>query len=524
MNEAKVKRALVSVSDKTAIAELARALSERGIEIVSTGGTLDKIKEAGVPAVSVRSFTGSPEVMDGRVKTLHPKIHAGILYRRDNEEDCEQLAQLESKGIDLVVVNLYPFEKTVARANVTEAEAIENIDIGGPSMLRSAAKNFYHVAVVVDPSDYNVLLAELEAHDGSTTLEFRRRCAAKAFNLTSRYDTAINAFFSGGPVGQSGAERFPLTLSQTWQFKSRLRYGENPHQEAAVYGEPVYDGATLLEAEILGGKELSYNNYNDLNACLDLLLEFSEPFACVLKHANPCGAAIGKTIADAYKAAYDSDPLSAYGSIIGLNKPVDMDCAALLHETPFVECIIAPDFAPDALKMLQKKKTRRLLRLPKLADGRLKDDLVYKHILGGLLVQSADEAEVTPSDLKSVTKRAPSEKEIADMLFAWKVVKHTKSNAIVLAKDGATVGIGMGQTSRVDAGFLAVKRAGDRSKGAVMASDAFYPMPDGVEVGTDAGVTAIIQPGGSKGDDDAIAAADKAGAAMVFTGIRHFKH
>lgn len=525
MNEAKIKRALISVSDKSGVTDLARTLHERGIEIISTGGTLEKIKEAGIPAVSVRSFTGSPEVMDGRVKTLHPKIHAGILFRRDNEEDIEQLAQLESKGIDLVVVNLYPFEKTVARPDVTEPEAIENIDIGGPSMLRSAAKNFNHVTVVVDPSDYGALLEELSAHDGATTMDFRRRCATKAFSLTARYDTAIASFFSASkPVPAADSGRFPAVLSQSWKFSSGLRYGENPHQQAAVYSQPGYPGATLLNAEILSGKELSYNNYNDLNSCLDMLLDFSEPFACVLKHANPCGAAVGKTVAEAYKAAYESDPLSAFGSIIGLNKPVDMACAELLHETHFVECIIAPDFDPEALKMLKKKKTRRLLRLPAITDGRLKNDLVYKHLLGGLLVQDSDEVSVAAGDLKTVTKRAPSEKELADLLFAWKVVKHTKSNAIVLAKDGATVGIGMGQTSRVDAGFLAVKRAGDRAKGAVMASDAFYPMPDGVEVGTDAGVTAIIQPGGSKGDDEAIAAADKANAAMVFTGIRHFKH
>ncbi|MDX9858638.1 MAG: bifunctional phosphoribosylaminoimidazolecarboxamide formyltransferase/IMP cyclohydrolase [candidate division Zixibacteria bacterium] len=525
MNEAKIKRALVSVSDKSGVTALAKALHERGIEIISTGGTLEKMKEAGIPAVSVRSFTGSPEVMDGRVKTLHPKIHAGILFRRDNEEDCEQLAQLESKGIDLVVVNLYPFEKTVARPDVTESDAIENIDIGGPSMLRSAAKNFNHVTVVVDPADYDTLLQEIEEHDGMTSLEFRRRCATKAFSLTARYDTAISTYFnSSGTETSATGSRFPAVLAQTWQFRSSLRYGENPHQDAAVFVQAGYTGPTLLDAEILSGKELSFNNYNDLNACLDLLLEFTEPFACVLKHANPCGAAVSKNIAEAYKAAYESDPLSAFGSIIGVNKTVDLDCANHLHETHFVECIIAPDFAPDALKLLQKKKTRRLLRLPAIARGRLKGDTAFKHILGGLLVQSADDAEISVNDLKVVTKRAPTQREINDMLFAWKVVKHTKSNAIVLAKNGATVGIGMGQTSRVDAGFLAVKRAGERAKGSVMASDAFYPMPDGVEVGTDAGVTAIIQPGGSKGDDDAVAAADKAGAAMVFTGIRHFKH
>lgn len=524
MHDGKIKRALISVSDKTGIAMLANRLHERGIEIISTGGTLEKIKEAGVPAVSVRSFTGSPEVMDGRVKTLHPKIHAGILFRRDNEKDTEQLAQLDAKSIDLVVVNLYPFQQTVAKKGATHDEIIENIDIGGPSMLRSSAKNYKHVTIIVDPGDYETLLEEIDKHDGATSLEFRQRCSAKTFALTAEYDSAIAGYFASLENDSENQGAFPSTLSQVWKFKSGLRYGENPHQQAALYRLPGYPGTTLLDAEILSGKELSYNNYNDLNTCLEMLLDYSEPFSCVLKHANPCGAAVGKTIAEAYKAAYESDPLSAFGSIIGLNKPVDMEAAKLLHETFFVECIVAPDFDEEAVKLLKKKKARRLLKLPGITKGYLEGDRVYRPILGGLLVQDADQHEITAADLKAVTKRKPTDKEIADLLFAWKVVKHTKSNAIVLAANGATVGIGMGQTSRVDAGFLAVKRAGDRAKGAVMASDAFYPMPDGVEVGTNAGVTAIIQPGGSKGDEDAIKAADEAGAAMVFTGVRHFKH
>ena len=522
MSDTKIKRALISVSDKTGIAMLAGRLHELGIEIISTGGTLEKIKESGVPAVSVRAFTGSPEVMDGRVKTLHPKIHAGILYRRDNKKDTEQLAQLEGKSIDLVVVNLYPFQQTLARKDAKHAEIIENIDIGGPSMLRSSAKNYKYVTVVVDPGDYEALIEEIVKHDGGTSPEFRQHCSAKTFALTAAYDAAIASYF--GKIEKAESKQFAPTLTQVWKFRSSLRYGENPHQSAALYAQPGYSGASLIEAEVLAGKELSYNNYNDLNTCLEMLLDYSEPFSCVLKHANPCGAAVGKTIAEAYKAAHDSDPLSAYGSIIGLNKPVDMAAAELLHETFFVECIVAPDFDPEALKLLKKKKARRLLRLPAITDGSLRQDLAYRHILGGLLVQDADHHEISAADLKVVTKRKPTEQEMKDLLFAWKVVKHTKSNAIVLAKNGATVGIGMGQTSRVDAGELAVKRAGDRANGAVMASDAFYPMPDGVEVGTNVGVTAIIQPGGSKGDDDAIAAADKAGATMVFTGIRHFKH
>jgi phosphoribosylaminoimidazolecarboxamide formyltransferase/IMP cyclohydrolase len=520
--QGKIKRALISVSDKTGLVELAAELEKLGVEIISTGGTMKKLRDSGVHAVSITSFTGSPEVMDGRVKTLHPKVHGALLFRRSNPKDCEELEQLESRPIDLVVVNLYPFRETVARPDAEDEEIIENIDIGGPSMLRSAAKNHGDVTVIVDPSDYPALIKELQEHDGATTFEFRRTCAGKAFALTAEYEAAIAAYFqSGKPTGQIS---FPGALTVRYKHRSGLRYGENPHQQAAVYEEPGFKYPTLLRADILSGKELSYNNYGDLDACLDLLLDFDEPFACILKHANPCGAAIGKTLAEAYKKAYDSDPLSAFGSIIGVNKEIDKDAAELIHETEFVECILAPGFAEGVLDRLKKKKTRRILVLPELQHKRGADERVLKFIRGGLLVQSADNHVLDPKELKVVTKRAPTAKELDDLLFGWKVVKHTKSNAIVLAKNGGTVGIGMGQTSRVDSGFMAVKRAGDRAAGAVMASDAFFPMPDGVEVATDKGVTAIIQPGGSKGDEQAIAAADKAGAAMVFTGIRHFKH
>ncbi len=518
----KIKRALISVSDKTGLQDLARQLDKKGIEIISTGGTLKKIKEAGVQAISISAFTGCPEVMDGRVKTLHPKVHGAILFRRDNPKDIEQLAQLESRSIDLVVVNLYPFEATLKQNGATEEDIIENIDIGGPTLIRAASKNFSAVTVVVDPADYNELVEQLNKDDGATSLEFRKKCAAKAFTMTCAYDSAIAGYFTAGKDAREN--KFPSIRILKYDFHDKLRYGENPHQEAAVYANKNYPGPTLLRAAFLSGKELSYNNYGDLDACLELLLDFSEPFACVLKHANPCGAAVGKTLAEAYQRAYDSDPLSAYGSIIGLNQIVDLECAKLLHETFFVECMLAPGFTEEAISLLTKKKARRILTLPEIKNKRPVDDLSYKFILGGLLVQTADTLETAKADLKVVTKRPPNEKEIRDLLFAWKIVKHTKSNAIVLAKDGATVGIGMGQTSRVDAGALAVKRAGDRAKGAVMASDAFFPMPDGVEVATEAGVTAIIQPGGSKGDEQAIEAADKAGAAMVFTGIRHFKH
>ncbi|UCD64579.1 MAG: bifunctional phosphoribosylaminoimidazolecarboxamide formyltransferase/IMP cyclohydrolase [Candidatus Zixiibacteriota bacterium] len=517
-----IKRALISVSDKTGVEKLARALEERGVEIISTGGTLNVLKKAGIHAISVSTFTGAPEILGGRVKTLHPRVHAGILYRRDHPGDVEQMSTSDSKAIDLGVVNLYPFEQTVAKQDATDWEIIENIDIGGPSMIRAAAKNYRSVTVVVEPDDYPRLLQEMAAHDGGTSMAFRRECAARAFALSAAYDTSIADYF--GPGGAKPKEIFPPKLRLRFSKRSELRYGENPHQKASLYASDVFRGPSLIRAEQLSGKELSYNNYGDLDACLEMLLDFSEPFACVLKHANPCGAAIGKNVAEAYKRAYESDPLSAYGSIIGLNKEVDDECAQLLHETPFVECILAPAFTAGAIKLLKKKKNRRILTLPELMKGRPGGELVYRFVRGGLLVQTADDQDTPEAELKVVTKRAPTKNEMKDLLFGWKVVKHTKSNAIVLAKDGATVGIGMGQTSRVDSGFMAVKRAGERAKGAVMASDAFFPMPDGVGVGTDAGVTAIIQPGGSKGDEQTIAAADKAGAAMVFTGMRHFKH
>jgi len=521
-DQGKIKRALISVSDKTGLVDLALELEKFGIEIVSTGGTMKKLRDAGVHAVSITSFTGSPEVMDGRVKTLHPKVHGALLYRRDNPKDCEELALLDSRSIDLVVVNLYPFRETVARPEAQDEEIIENIDIGGPSMLRSAAKNHTDVTVVVDPADYPALVRELHDHDGSTTFEFRRACAGKVFGLTAEYEAAIAAYFQSGKP--DGKNLFPANLALRYHHRSGLRYGENPHQEAALYADPGFKHPSLLRAEVVSGKELSYNNYGDLDACLDMLLDFDKPFACILKHANPCGAAVGLTLAEAYRKAYESDPLSAFGSIIGVNREVDKDAAELIHETQFVECLLAPGFAEGVLDKLRKKKARRILLLPEMAGKRGTDEKVYRFIRGGLLVQTADNHVLDPKTLKVVTKRAPVDKELQDLLFGWKVVKHTKSNAIVLAKDGATVGIGMGQTSRVDSGFMAVKRAGDRAAGAVMASDAFFPMPDGVEVATNAGVTAIIQPGGSKGDAQAIAAADKAGAAMVFTGVRHFKH
>jgi phosphoribosylaminoimidazolecarboxamide formyltransferase/IMP cyclohydrolase len=521
-DQVKIKRVLISVSDKRGIEQLALQLQEKGVEIISTGGTLKKLKDASVHAISVSTFTGSPEILGGRVKTLHPKIHAGILCRRDNPDDVNQLRELEYRFIDLVVVNLYPFRQTLSRVDADEQEIIENIDIGGPSMVRAAAKNYERVTVITDPADYEKLLNQLQTNDGATDLTFRKECAAKAFALTAVYDDTVAKYFTTGR-DEEGV-MFPHDLSLNFTYRSKLRYGENPHQKASLYAKDDYQAATLLQAEVLSGKELSFNNYYDLDACLDMLLDFQEPFACVLKHTNPCGAAVGGSIAEAYRRAYESDPLSAYGSIIGLNKEVDMSCATVLHETPFVECILAPGFTEEAFKLLKKKKNRRLLALPSITQGRMKNQMVCRYIRGGVLVQTADDIVTLESSLKTITKRAPTAEELKSLLFAWMVVKHTKSNAIVLAQGSATVGIGMGQTSRVDSSFMAVKRAGERARGAVMASDAFFPMPDAVEVATDAGVTAIIQPGGSKGDEQAIAAADKAGAAMVLTSIRHFKH
>ncbi len=520
-----IKRALISVSDKTGVDALALKLNELGVEIISTGGTLKALRKAGAHVISVSTFTGAPEILGGRVKTLHPKIHAGILYRRDVPEDVEVMSHSDYRAIDLIVVNLYPFQQTVAKPDADDELIIENIDIGGPSMIRAGAKNHESVTVVVDPSDYTTLIEQLESNDGATTYDFRRKCAGKAFELTAVYDRAISDYFAHGkPAETSGAELFPQDLSLEYTRKAELRYGENPHQQASLYGQTGFTGPTLINAEMHAGKELSFNNYYDLDACLEMILDFPEPFACVVKHANPCGAAIGKDLTEAYKRAYESDPLSAFGSIIGLNKEVDLATAELLHETPFVECIIAPSFAAESLALLKKKKNRRLLTLADISKGRPAGEMYYRFIRGGVLAQTADDQAASREMLQVVTARKPTEAEITDLLFGMKIVKHTKSNAIVLARNGATVGIGMGQTSRVDSGFMAVKRAGERAKGAVMASDAFFPMPDGVEVATDAGVTAIIQPGGSKGDEQAIEAANKANAAMVFTGIRHFKH
>ncbi len=513
----KIKRALISVYDKEGLLELARGLRQFDIDIISTGGTMKTLKDAGIPVTSVSDITGFPEILDGRVKTLHPKIHGGILARRDLPEHVSEIEKYDIYPIDLVIMNLYPFEKVTSKPDISEEEAIENIDIGGPSMVRSAAKNYGDVTIITSPSDYAALLDELKNNDGATTLEFRRKMAQAAFAKTASYDTAIAKWFS------KTDDQFPQSLNLSYKLKSGLRYGENPHQKAALYEIPDFPFASLAKGRLLSGKELSFNNIWDLEAGLQMALDFTEPFAAVIKHTNPCGAAVAETLAEAYKKALDADPVSAYGSVIALNRAVDLDTAKLLHETPFVECILAPGFEPESLALLAKKKNRRLLDVGELSRSP-ENSLEYRPITGGTLAQTPDRFDAKKENLRIVTKVAPTVQQIDELLFAFRIVKHIKSNAIVICKDRTAIGVGPGQTSRVESSMIAVRNAGERAWGAVAASDAFFPMPDGLEALAEAGVVAVIQPGGSKQDPIVIEAADRLGVAMVFTGIRHFKH
>ncbi|MCB9593352.1 MAG: bifunctional phosphoribosylaminoimidazolecarboxamide formyltransferase/IMP cyclohydrolase [Sandaracinaceae bacterium] len=518
---ARIRTALISVSDKRGVIDLARALARSGVEILSTGGTARSLRGAEIAVTDVSEYTASPEVMDGRVKTLHPRVHGGILMR-DTIGDRTQLTELGGKAIDLVVVNLYPFEDTVARGAAYD-EVIENIDIGGPSMIRSAAKNHARVTVVVDPSDYGRVVEALGEDDGPS-LALRTELAAKAFSHTAAYDGAIARYLTSRDA-EGGALPFPGTLPLHFEKVYDLRYGENPHQKGAYYVERhAPDGSLARAASLdLGKKELSYNNLVDAEAALDAVREFDAPAAVVIKHTNPCGAATGETLVDAYRAAREADALSAFGSIVALNREVDGATAEAIGES-FVECVIAPSFADDALEGLRRKKNLRLLA----TGGWVGADhaaLTYKRIGGGLVVQDRDATgagEVRSA--RVVTKRAPTAEELAALDFAWRVCKHVKSNAIVFAKPGRTVGVGAGQMSRVVSVELAAKKAGDESQGAVMASDAFFPFPDGLEAAIAVGVTAVVQPGGSVKDEDVIAAADAAGIAMIFTGVRHFRH
>ncbi len=520
-----IARALISVSDKTGLAAFGRFLAERGVEILSTGGSARALAEAGVPVVEVSAHTGFPEIMDGRVKTLHPKIHGGILARRDLAAHREAMAAHGIAPIDLVVVNLYPFEETVARG-AAAADCIENIDIGGPSMIRSAAKNHAFVTVVVDPADYQAVMDEMAANDGATGPELRARLARAAFARTAAYDAAIARW-----MAERGGEALPETLALSLERRALLRYGENPHQEAALYvGGPARPG--VASATQVQGKALSYNNLNDTDAAFELVAEFAEPAVAIIKHANPCGVAIAASPAEAFRKALACDPVSAFGGIVALNRPLDGEAAAEIAKL-FVEVVIAPEADAAARECLAAKKNLRLLvtgAMPDPADG----GLALRSIAGGMLAQTRDTGRVGADDLKVVTKRAPSEAEIADLLFAFTVCKHVKSNAIVYAKNGATVGVGAGQMSRVDSARIAAAKAREaaaaageresRTEGSVVASDAFFPFADGLLAAAEAGARAVIQPGGSMRDDEVIAAADEKGLAMVFTGLRHFRH
>lgn len=514
------KRALISLSDKTGILDFAKGLEALDYEILSTGGTAKLLRENGVSVTNVSDVTGFPECLDGRVKTLHPMIHAGILAIRDNEEHMKQLKELGVTPIDIVAINLYPFKATVLKKDVEREEVIENIDIGGPTMIRAAAKNWQDVAVIVDPADYAEILASLR-ENGAVSHEKKLELAYKVFNHTAAYDAMIAAYLRK----ETESDIFPNEFTMTYEKVQSMRYGENPHQKAAFYKEigKNYNG-TLAAAEQLHGKELSYNNINDTNGALDCLKEFGDvPCVVGVKHANPCGVSIADNLYDAYMGAYNADPVSIFGGIIATNRKVDAKTAAEMVKI-FLEIIIAPDFDEDALEILKQKKNLRLLRLPDIALPNRSDMLDMKKIAGGLLVQELNVEMFDDADVKVVTERAPSEKEMADLRFAMKVVKHTKSNGIVLAKDHATTGVGPGQTNRITALELAIDYAGDKAFGSVMASDAFFPFDDCVEAAAKAGITAIIQPGGSIRDEDSIKACNKYGIAMIFTGKRHFKH
>lgn len=524
---APVSRALLSVSDKTGLVELGTALAARGVELLSTGGTAKTLRDAGLTVRDVADVTGYPEMMDGRVKTLHPAVHGGLLALRDNVDHVAAMETHDIGAIDLVVVNLYPFEETVAKGAPYD-DVIENIDIGGPAMIRSAAKNHGFVNVIVDVQDYTPFLAELEANDGQTNYELRQRLAQTAYARTAAYDTAVSTWMAS-QVGET-----PRRQSFSGQLAQTLRYGENPHQQAAFYTDGSHRPG-VATAQQHQGKELSYNNINDTDAAFELVSEFDPaagPTCAIIKHANPCGVARGDTMLEAYKRAFDCDRTSAFGGIIAVNQTLDGPTAEEIAGI-FTEVVIAPGADADALAVFAKKKNLRLLTTDGLADPKAAA-MAVRQVSGGFLVQDKDIGGITREDLRVVTKRAPSEQELADLLFAWTVAKHVKSNAIIYVKDGATVGVGAGQMSRVDSTRIAARKAQDMcdvmglpvplTQGSVVASDAFFPFADGLITAAEAGATALIQPGGSMRDEEVIAAADEAGLAMVFTGMRHFRH
>ncbi len=516
----KITRALVSVSDKAGIVDFCRELSQLGIEILSTGGTAKTLADNRIPATEVSDYTGFPEMMDGRVKTLHPKVHGGILGRRGVDDAV--MAQNGIKPIDMVVVNLYPFEQTIAKPDCDFETAIENIDIGGPTMIRAAAKNHADVAVVVNPADYAGIIAELKNSGSSLSAKTRFNLALQSFEHTARYDTAISAY-----LGNLNGERFPDTLNLQFYKSQAMRYGENPHQQAAFYREKAPASGAIAAAKQLQGKELSYNNIADADAALECVKSFTDKPACVIvKHANPCGVAEADTLLAAYELAYATDPTSAFGGIIAFNRELDKETAAEIIKRQFVEVIIAPSIGADAQTVLAAKQNVRALECGNWTNAG-ETALDFKRVAGGLLVQDKDFGKIAAADLKVVSKRAPTEQELADLLFAWKVAKFVKSNAIVYCKNGRTIGVGAGQMSRVYSARIAGIKAADEGlavSGSVMASDAFFPFRDTVDAAAEAGITAIIHPGGSMRDGEVIEAADEHNIAMVFTGMRHFRH
>ncbi|EPE2652145.1 bifunctional phosphoribosylaminoimidazolecarboxamide formyltransferase/IMP cyclohydrolase [Vibrio fluvialis] len=530
MNNARpIRRALISVSDKTGIVEFAKALSERGVDILSTGGTARLLAEQGIAVTEVSDYTGFPEMMDGRVKTLHPKVHGGILGRRGQDDDVMNTHAINP--IDMVVVNLYPFAQTVANPNCTLADAVENIDIGGPTMVRSAAKNHKDVTIIVNASDYDRVIAEMDANDKSLTLDTRFDLAIAAFEHTAAYDCMIANYFgtmvpSYGENKEGDEEsKFPRTFNQQFIKKQDMRYGENSHQDAAFYVEANPEEASVSTARQIQGKALSYNNIADTDAALECVKEFAEPACVIVKHANPCGVALGGDILEAYNRAYQTDPTSAFGGIIAFNRELDAATATAIVERQFVEVIIAPSVSAEAIDVVAAKKNVRLLECGEWHSKTTGFDV--KRVNGGLLVQDRDQGMVTLSDLKVVSQRQPTEEELKDALFCWKVAKYIKSNAIVYAKGDMTIGVGAGQMSRVYSAKIAGIKAADEGlevAGSVMASDAFFPFRDGIDAAAEAGIKCVIQPGGSMRDDEVIAAADEHGMAMIFTGMRHFRH
>ncbi|MDO5581739.1 MAG: bifunctional phosphoribosylaminoimidazolecarboxamide formyltransferase/IMP cyclohydrolase [Planctomycetia bacterium] len=520
MDSPQIKRALISVSDKFGLSDFAKGLAAAGVQIFSTGGTRHHLEQNGVPVIDITEYTGFPEMMGGRLKTLHPKVHGGILCRRDDESDMKSAAEYGIEPFDLVVVNLYPFAATIAREDVTDEEAIENIDIGGPTMVRAAAKNHQYCSIVTNSGQYPIVLEQIES-TGCTTLQLRRSLAKDAFAHTAEYDAAIARYFAD----RSEPEVFPARYTANYKRTSVLRYGENPHQQAALYALENARSASIVASRQLNGKDLSYNNILDLDAALSLVRAFDDTAVCVLKHNNPCGAAIASTVEEAVKKAMAGDPLSAFGSVLGFNREVDAAAAEYLS-TPglFVEAIVAPTFSPEAVEILTTKPkwklNVRLVECGSLDKGPSK--WIFRPLEGGALLQEADVDRDPEDQWRVVTEKKPTDEQMADLRFSWEIVRHVKSNAIVICKDQMLLGSGAGQMSRVDSVEIAVKKAGDRIENAVLASDAFFPFPDGIEAAK--GVVAVIQPGGSRNDESVIEACNKAGIAMIFTGRRHFKH